>query len=228
MDCSVPGFPVRQEFVQTHVHWAGDAIYISRYRYFTTEAELGPSNQEDGYTLEISILSTGNDRMIFCSEPGQYSLLSWVPDLKKIFSVSSRKWESAKIFTWNIFICNMVAPQGPSVLYILPQVLPVPDWETLSLGTIFCLLEFYVLSSANSARLSFHQELELRSAPHYHFTPGNPAKLKIMSLRNTLFTLYLSSVLYPLTRFFLFIPPAASKSAYLFLFFKIFFNVDYV
>ena len=52
------------------------------------QAELGPSNQEDGYTLEISILSTGNDRMIFCSEPGQYSLLSWVPDLKKnIFSI---------------------------------------------------------------------------------------------------------------------------------------------
>ena len=85
MDCSVPGFPVLQEFAQTHVHWVGNAIYISRYRYFTTEAELGPSNQEDGYTLEISILSIGNDRMIFCFKPGQYSLLSWVPDLKKYF-----------------------------------------------------------------------------------------------------------------------------------------------
>ena len=119
----------------------------------------------------------------------------------------------------------MVAPQGPSVLYILPQVLPVPDWETLSLGTIFCLLKFYVLSSANSANswLSFHQELELWTAPLYHFTPGNLAKLKIMSLRNTRFTLHLSSVLYPIARrFFLFIPPPASKSAYLFLFFKIF------
>ena len=32
MDCSIPGFPVlhyRQEFVQTHVHWVGDAIQLS-------------------------------------------------------------------------------------------------------------------------------------------------------------------------------------------------------
>ena len=32
MDCSIPGLPVHhqfQEFIQTHVHWVGDAIYLS-------------------------------------------------------------------------------------------------------------------------------------------------------------------------------------------------------
>ena len=101
MDCSTPGFPVHQqlqELAQTHVHWAGDAIYPSHpvdpfssclqsfpaLGAFSMSQFFASGSQSTGASASASVLPTNIQDWLPLGLTGWISLQS--KGLSRVFS----------------------------------------------------------------------------------------------------------------------------------------------